>query len=162
MTISQARATNGADDWPRNNLLRRLNADDYALVAPYLAEEESRSNTLLYNPGDDVDTVHFPCGASLVSYLVANEDGRDVETILVGREGAVGGIVSLGYLPAFTLASAMRRMFDPPLLIGSLMLIAGYVHGYVKRLPRIAPPEVMWFIRRQQLRRLLMMESAWR
>jgi hypothetical protein len=102
MTISQARATNGADDRPRNNLLRRLNADDYALVAPYLAEEESGSNTLLYNPGDDVDTVHFPCGASLVSYLVANEDGRDVETILVGREGAVGGIVSLGYLPAYT------------------------------------------------------------
>jgi Crp-like helix-turn-helix domain len=37
-----------------------------------------------------------------VSYLVANEDGRDVETILVGREGAVGGIVSQGYLPAYT------------------------------------------------------------
>jgi hypothetical protein len=33
---------------------------------------------------------------------VANEDGRDVETILVGREGAVGGIVSEGYLPAYT------------------------------------------------------------
>ncbi len=30
------------------------------------------------------------------------EDGRDVETILVGREGAVGGIVSEGYLPAYT------------------------------------------------------------
>ena len=27
---------------------------------------------------------------------------RDVETILVGREGAVGGIVSEGYLPAYT------------------------------------------------------------
>jgi hypothetical protein len=82
--------------------LRRLNADDYALIAPHLATEEAESNTLLYNPGDDVDTVHFPCGASLVSYLVTNEDGRDVETVLVGREGAVGGIVSLGYLPAYT------------------------------------------------------------
>jgi hypothetical protein len=37
-----------------------------------------------------------------VSYLVGHEDGRDVETILVGREGAVGGIVSQGYLPAYT------------------------------------------------------------
>jgi DNA-binding transcriptional regulator YhcF (GntR family) len=34
--------------------------------------------------------------------VVPNEDGRDVETILVGREGAVGGIVSQGYLPAYT------------------------------------------------------------
>ena len=57
---------------------------------------------LLYNPGDAVEIVHFPCGPSLASYLVANEDGRDVETILVGREGAIGGIVSQGYLPAYT------------------------------------------------------------
>ena len=92
---------NGADR-PCNNLLRRLSAGDFALIAPHLVREEARSNTPLYNPGDDVDTVHFPCGASLVSYLVASEDGRDVETILVGREGAVGGIVSLGYLPAYT------------------------------------------------------------
>src|SRR5579859_7001709 len=60
------------------------------------------NNNLLYNPGDDVDVVHFPCDASLVAYLVSNEDGRDVETVLVGREGAVGGIVSQGRLPAYT------------------------------------------------------------
>ncbi len=87
---------------PNNNLLRRLNDSDYALISPYLSQDEPASDDLLYNPGDDVDTVHFPCGASLAAYLVPNEDGRDVETILVGREGAVGGIVSLGYLPAYT------------------------------------------------------------
>jgi Crp-like helix-turn-helix domain len=90
------------DDRPNNNLLRRLSPADFALIAPHLVPEEAAASTLLYNPGDNVDTVHFPCGASLASYLVANEDGRDVETILVGREGAVGGIVSLGYLPAYT------------------------------------------------------------
>jgi len=87
---------------PYNNLLRRLSASDFALIAPHLSLEESRPDDLLYNPGDDVEIVHFPCGPSLASYLVANEDGRDVETILVGREGAVGGIVSQGYLPAYT------------------------------------------------------------
>src|ERR1700724_4654780 len=100
MTL-QPKAANGSER-PHNNLLRRLSAADFALLSPHLAQEESKSNDLLYNPGDDVDTVHFPCGASLVSYLVPNEDGRDVETILVGREGAVGGIVSQGYLPAYT------------------------------------------------------------
>jgi Crp-like helix-turn-helix protein len=87
---------------PYNNLLRRLSASDFALLAPHLAQEEATAGDLLYNPGDDVEIVHFPCGPSLASYLVANEDGRDVETILVGREGAVGGIVSEGYLPAYT------------------------------------------------------------
>jgi hypothetical protein len=87
---------------PFNNLLGRLSASDFALIAPHLAHEEAKANDLLYNPGDDVEIVHFPCGPSLVSYMVSNEDGRDVETILVGREGAVGGIVSEGYLPAYT------------------------------------------------------------
>src|SRR6202012_5270389 len=87
---------------PNNNLLRRLSEQDFALIAPHFTAHDSMPDDLLYDPGDDVDTVHFPCGASLASYLVANEDGRDVETILVGREGAVGGIVSLGYLPAYT------------------------------------------------------------
>jgi len=89
-------------DRPYNNLLRRLNAADYALIAPHLIYENGAAGELLYNPGDDVEVVHFPCGPSLASYLVANEDGRDVETILVGREGAVGGIVSEGFLPAYT------------------------------------------------------------
>jgi Crp-like helix-turn-helix domain len=87
---------------PYNNLLRRLSAGDYALLAPHLSPEEAKANDLLYNPGDGVEIVHFPCGPALASYLVPNEDGRDVEAILVGREGAVGGIVSQGYLPAYT------------------------------------------------------------
>src|SRR5450755_3807712 len=91
--------TASGTDRPGNNLLRRLNASDFALLAPHLAHQEAQPNELLYNPGDDVQVVYFPCGPSLVSFLVPNEDGRDVETILVGREGAVGGIVSLGYLP---------------------------------------------------------------
>jgi hypothetical protein len=89
-------------DRPNNNLLRRLNEKDFSLIGPHLSVEDAANDDLLYNPGDDVDVVHFPCDASLASYLVSNEDGRDVETVLVGREGAVGGIVSLGYLPAYT------------------------------------------------------------
>src|ERR1700726_4917615 len=100
MTL-QPKAANGSER-PHNNLLRRVRAGDFALLFPPLAHEKSKSNDLLYNPGDDVDTVHFPCGASLVSSLAPNEDGRDVEAILVGREGAVGGIVSQGFLPAYT------------------------------------------------------------
>ncbi len=87
---------------PYNNLLRRLSASDFALIEPHLVHEEAEAGNLLYNPGDNVDTVHFPCGPSLASFMVPNEDGRDVETILVGREGAVGGIVSQGHLPAYT------------------------------------------------------------
>jgi hypothetical protein len=87
---------------PDNNLLRALNAADFALIAPHVVAAEGGAADVLYNPGDDVDVVHFPCGPSMVSYLVSSEEGRDVETVLVGREGAVGGIVSHGHLPAYS------------------------------------------------------------
>jgi len=90
-----------ATEKPFNNLLRTLRDQDYTLIVPHLVEAEQAANELLYNPGDDVDMVYFPCASTLVSFLVSNEDGRDVETILVGREGAVGGIVSHGKLPAY-------------------------------------------------------------
>lgn len=86
---------------PVSNLLRALRAPDYALLAPHLDVTDRQAGELLYKPGDDVATVFFPCGPSLVSFVVSNEDGRDVETILIGREGAVGGIVSSGHLPAY-------------------------------------------------------------
>ena len=100
--LTKPSRTAAVGDRPFNNLLRRLNAADYELLAPHLAQDEAKANVLLYNPGDDVETVYFPCGPSLVSYLVPNEDGRDVETVLIGREGAIGGIVSQGFLPAYT------------------------------------------------------------
>jgi DNA-binding transcriptional regulator YhcF (GntR family) len=100
--LTRRDATILASERPFNNLLRRLNDADFALVAPHLFSAEAKPSELLYSPGDDVETVHFPCGPSLASYMVPNEDGRDVETILIGREGAVGGIVSQGFLPAYT------------------------------------------------------------
>jgi hypothetical protein len=97
--------TSDVNSRPYNNLLRRLSPLDYTLLAPHIAVESAQANELLYNPGDDVQIVHFPCGPSLATFLVSNEDGRDVETVLVGREGAVGGIVSEGSLPAYTRIS---------------------------------------------------------
>lgn len=86
---------------PANNLLRVLAPGDYALLAPHIVVDQCGSGHLFYNPGDSVDWVHFPCGPSMASFLVSNEDGRDVETVLLGCEGAVGGIVSHGLLPAY-------------------------------------------------------------
>ena len=101
MTPTPVEPAAGGNDPPVNNLLRTLRPSDYALLEPHFQQWESPAHELLYSPGDNVDMIYFPCGPSLVSFLVTNEDGHDVETILVGREGAVGGIVSHGNLPAY-------------------------------------------------------------
>jgi CRP-like cAMP-binding protein len=87
-----------------NNLLAALRRDDAVLLSPLVQELSLRAQTVLYDPGDSVRFVYFPCGRSLVSFVVPLQDGRAVETALVGREGAVGGIVSQGQLAAFSRA----------------------------------------------------------
>jgi hypothetical protein len=87
---------------PRNNLLRHINEGDYALIAPHLEVGLLAANEVLYNPGDDVETVYFPCEGSVACFVLVIEDGREVQVVLIGREGAVGGIVSQGRLPAFS------------------------------------------------------------
>lgn len=85
-----------------NNLLAALRPDDLALLLPHLDRWTGKVGDVLYEPGEDVDRVYFPCGESLVGFAVLLDDGQAVETALVGREGAVGGVVSHGLLPAFS------------------------------------------------------------
>lgn len=85
-----------------NRLLSYLNSDDIALLSPSFRMVVLERNALLYDPGQTVETVYFPCGQTMVSFVVDTEEGRPIEIMLVGREGAVGGIVSHGRLPAFS------------------------------------------------------------
>ena len=92
------------DELVGNNLLRALRTDDWAILQPMLEPWSADTGTLLHEPGDTVRYAYFPCGSSLISYLVVLGDGRAIETALVGREGAIGGIVSQGRLPAYARA----------------------------------------------------------
>ncbi|MBX7146588.1 MAG: Crp/Fnr family transcriptional regulator [Alphaproteobacteria bacterium] len=88
-------------DLRSNNLLRLLQENEKKLIINACKEIEVKAGTILYEPGDEVKYTYFPCNQTLVSYLVLLDDGRGVETALIGKEGAVGGIVSQGTLPAY-------------------------------------------------------------
>jgi len=87
-----------------NNLLRALRPADLAILDPYLEPWIGRRGEIIYEPGYTVTSVYFPCASSMISYLVVLQNGMGVEAGLVGREGAVGGMVSRGRLPAFARA----------------------------------------------------------
>jgi CRP-like cAMP-binding protein len=89
---------------PANCLLSSLRPEDRALLAPYLTELGLDRGATLFEAGDDVVATHFPCGGTTVSLVVALPEGSLAETATVGREGAIGGIVSMGYKPAFARA----------------------------------------------------------
>jgi hypothetical protein len=87
-----------------NNLLRSLRPADAAILDPLLEPWIGRRGEIIYEAGDSVRWVYFPCASSMISYLVVLQNGMGVEAALVGREGAIGGIVSRGRLPAFARA----------------------------------------------------------
>jgi biofilm PGA synthesis N-glycosyltransferase PgaC len=68
----------------------------------------------------------------------------------------------VGYAPLFMFARAVRKTLEPPFTLGAMALLAGFIEGYLARWPRAAAPELVRFVRAQQLRRLMLKESLWR
>lgn len=81
---------------------------------------------------------------------------------LKGNLGAGRAAYNVGYHPLFLLMRAAKRGMSYPPVIGGLFLLFGYLEGYLRGNKKIAPPDLVKYIRKQQLRRLLMMESVWR
>ena len=91
-----------------SNLLSQLRNDDLAILEAIATTETFRSGDILYEPGDPVDYCYFPSGGAIGSFLVPLESGVAVETVMIGREGALGGIVSNGMLPSYARANVMH------------------------------------------------------
>jgi len=81
---------------------------------------------------------------------------------LKGNLAAGRAAYNVGYHPLFLMMRAAKRGLMWPPVIGGLYLLAGYAEGYLRRSEKIAPPDLVKYIRRQQLRRLFLRESVWR
>lgn len=84
-----------------SDLLGALKDSDIALLMPHFKIKNVENGQVLCEPGDKVECAYFPCGPTLISFRVFLDDDRGVEVVIIGREGAAGGIVSQGNLPAY-------------------------------------------------------------
>ncbi len=80
--------------------LRKQLRDDATVVRMELGDTVLRR-------GVDVEHSIFPFGSTMISMMVDMGDGRSIEVVSIGAEGAVGGIVSCGHSPAFSRAEAI-------------------------------------------------------
>lgn len=103
-----------------NLLLRSLNDEDRALVVPHLERLVLQKGETLFEAGAEVASISFPCEQTVVTLVIAMRDGRTAETATIGREGAVGGVVSDGSLPAST--QALIQIGGPVLRMEALKL----------------------------------------
>lgn len=66
-----------------------------------------------------------------------------------------------GYHPLFMLAKCAKRTFAPPYLVASAGLGWGYFKGWLQRVPRVPDPDLIRYVRGQQLRKLSGRSSIW-
>ena len=87
-----------------NRILTRLPQGAFEAIAPFLEIVDLQVGACLFEPGDDVTHAYFPLGGLVIAVVLPMRDGTVVEAATIGREGAVGGVVSLGLKPAFARA----------------------------------------------------------
>jgi hypothetical protein len=67
-----------------------------------------------------------------------------------------------GYHPLFLLAKWTTRLVRRPYIVGSLGLAYGYFSARLQGMQRVDDPELIRYLRRQQLARLFGGESIWK
>lgn len=102
---------NSADELARldeafsgNLLLTTFAKEVRALLEPDSEIVELEPGERIQSRGAEVQSTYFLYGPAMVSLVVELAEQRRVEVASVGREGAVGGIVSCGHVPAFAHA----------------------------------------------------------
>jgi Crp-like helix-turn-helix domain len=89
-------------DLLENALLAKLREEDRRRLLPHISVVDLAAKSILQRAGEDVFETWFPCGSAMAAFSVwIDDDSPAVEVALVGREGAVGGIVSNGNVPAY-------------------------------------------------------------
>jgi CRP-like cAMP-binding protein len=97
-------ASDGDDPFPRNLLLSTFDPGARALLLPHCELVELKAGEIVLARGKQVQSSLFPLDQTMISMAVEMSGGRTVEVASIGREGAVGGIVSCGSAPAFSRA----------------------------------------------------------
>jgi hypothetical protein len=92
------------DQMRQNALLSFLHEDDCLRLLPHTMAIYKNANEVLVAAGDDVVDTWFPCDSTLAAFCLSTPEGDAVDVGFVGREGAIGGVVSNGHVPAYSTA----------------------------------------------------------
>lgn len=90
-----------APTYDSNRLLAALRPDALAELAAHMVLVDLPADAVLFDVGDDVEHTYLPCGPTQASLLVVTSDGQEIEAASIGFEGAIGGVVSAGFKPAY-------------------------------------------------------------
>lgn len=95
------------DAFAGNRLLSTFDREARALIESSGEVVQLKSGDPVLARGQHVSTTLFPFGPTMAALVVDLAGSRSIEVASIGREGAVGGIVSCGHAPAFSRANVL-------------------------------------------------------
>lgn len=90
-----------------NRLLSTFDREARALIESGATIVQLAIGEAVLQRGELVSSTLFPTGPSMIALVVELSGRRSIEVASIGREGAVGGIVSCGHAPAFSRATVL-------------------------------------------------------
>ena len=118
-----------------NRLLAALPPADFDLLAPHLRKVSLERDAVLVRSGDPTEQIYFPRSGT-IAFIMEMPNGQTVATAVVGNEGAVGMLTSLGPSPSPT--TAVVRMTGTAWQISPAQFRAALRHsGAIRRAVQI-------------------------
>jgi biofilm PGA synthesis N-glycosyltransferase PgaC len=84
-------------------------------------------------------------------------DGRWRDAVKNGRADYISG-----YHPLFMLVKCLKRTFQTPLFVSALGHAYGYLGAWLGGVPPVQDKALVRYVRKQQLRRLMLLSSLWK
>ncbi len=86
---------------PGNRLINALGAGDREALLQHCTRSEFSQGFVFFEPGDEIEQIHF-IDSGIASSVAVLEDGRTVETVMIGPEGLTGSAAAAVPHRAFT------------------------------------------------------------
>ena len=103
-----------------NQILKLLSPAALEALEPAFEVEDVGFGENLFEAGDEVAHAHFPLDSTVVALVLPMRDGSAVNAATIGREGAIGGLVSFSLKPAFGRATVQIPGLVARISIGRL------------------------------------------
>jgi biofilm PGA synthesis N-glycosyltransferase PgaC len=103
------------------------------------------------------DTQSFPDLKVIHHRVTGGADGIWANSVKNGKANYISG-----YHPLFMLLKCLKRSFQKPYIVGSVGILYGFASGYAKGLPQVDDKELINYLRKEQIKRLLLRPSIWK
>lgn len=90
---------------PGNRLINALGAEDREALLRHCTRTGFAQGFVFFEPGDEIEHIHF-IDSGIASSVAVLEDGRTVETVMIGPEGLTGSAAAIVPHRAFTRNAA--------------------------------------------------------